>query len=326
MVLLHPAARRRRPPTNCALRSKRVIGRRARARPSRRRRSGSSKSCRRRARRRSCGVRSGPRCSGEDLGDLSSLENPSAFEAIEKALRDDVYLVRHAVTAHTGQKLTGWMEGVHLDRRGHGSGRGHGRSACRGPLQGDLFESDRPHDRDGASRSPRASRPAGASSGMASARSSTAAWTDRSLKIAGANEAVGTRSSDGHRRSGSPMAKRSERSRSGPSTRSRRSVRKHPKGRVCCVSHGDVIKLVVAHYSGVHIDLFQTDRHRSGFGVGDPRRLDAGRRSFRSTRCRPRDRGRDERWRSARGLRRRLHRAAGRANLLPAGPRTDRRT
>jgi probable phosphoglycerate mutase len=31
----------------------------------------------------------------------------------------------------------------------------------------------------------------------------------------------------------------------------------HPKGKVCCVSHGDVIKLIAAHYLGVHIDLFQ---------------------------------------------------------------------
>jgi len=31
----------------------------------------------------------------------------------------------------------------------------------------------------------------------------------------------------------------------------------HPKGTVCCVSHGDVIRLVAAHYLGVHIDLFQ---------------------------------------------------------------------
>jgi probable phosphoglycerate mutase len=32
---------------------------------------------------------------------------------------------------------------------------------------------------------------------------------------------------------------------------------KHPKSKVCCVSHGDVIKLVLAHYLGVHIDLYQ---------------------------------------------------------------------
>lgn len=36
-----------------------------------------------------------------------------------------------------------------------------------------------------------------------------------------------------------------------------RIVAEHPKGKVCCVSHGDVIKLIAAHYLGVHIDLFQ---------------------------------------------------------------------
>lgn len=34
-------------------------------------------------------------------------------------------------------------------------------------------------------------------------------------------------------------------------------VAEHPKGRVCCVSHGDVIRLIAAHYLGVHIDLYQ---------------------------------------------------------------------
>jgi broad specificity phosphatase PhoE len=31
----------------------------------------------------------------------------------------------------------------------------------------------------------------------------------------------------------------------------------HRKDRICCVSHADVIRLVFAHYLGVHIDLFQ---------------------------------------------------------------------
>ena len=31
----------------------------------------------------------------------------------------------------------------------------------------------------------------------------------------------------------------------------------HPKQAVCIVSHADVIKLVAAHYLGMHIDLFQ---------------------------------------------------------------------
>ncbi|MDQ3982483.1 MAG: histidine phosphatase family protein, partial [Actinomycetota bacterium] len=31
----------------------------------------------------------------------------------------------------------------------------------------------------------------------------------------------------------------------------------HPGGMACIVSHADVIKLVLAHYLGVHIDLFQ---------------------------------------------------------------------
>jgi probable phosphoglycerate mutase len=33
--------------------------------------------------------------------------------------------------------------------------------------------------------------------------------------------------------------------------------RAHPRHAIACVSHSDVIRLVVAHFLGVHIDLFQ---------------------------------------------------------------------
>jgi probable phosphomutase (TIGR03848 family) len=34
-------------------------------------------------------------------------------------------------------------------------------------------------------------------------------------------------------------------------------VEEVPKGIVCCVSHADVIRLAIAHFMGIHIDLFQ---------------------------------------------------------------------
>jgi probable phosphoglycerate mutase len=36
-----------------------------------------------------------------------------------------------------------------------------------------------------------------------------------------------------------------------------RSRHKGKKGSFACVSHADVIKLILAHYIGLHIDLFQ---------------------------------------------------------------------
>ncbi len=36
-----------------------------------------------------------------------------------------------------------------------------------------------------------------------------------------------------------------------------RIARRHPGGRVAVVSHSDVIKLAIAHYAGIHLDLFQ---------------------------------------------------------------------
>lgn len=32
---------------------------------------------------------------------------------------------------------------------------------------------------------------------------------------------------------------------------------RHPKEFICCVTHADVVRLAVAHYLGLHIDLFQ---------------------------------------------------------------------
>lgn len=34
-------------------------------------------------------------------------------------------------------------------------------------------------------------------------------------------------------------------------------VKKHPRGKIAVVSHSDVIKMIVAHYLGMHLDLFQ---------------------------------------------------------------------
>lgn len=36
-----------------------------------------------------------------------------------------------------------------------------------------------------------------------------------------------------------------------------RIAQRHPGGKVAVVSHSDVIKLAIAHYAGIHLDLFQ---------------------------------------------------------------------
>ena len=54
---------------------------------------------------------------------------------------------------------------------------------------------------------------------------------------------------------------------------------KHRRQTICCVSHADVIKLIVAHYLGVHVDLFQRIEISPGsvsvisIGDGGPRVL-----------------------------------------------------
>ncbi|MGH2691992.1 MAG: MSMEG_4193 family putative phosphomutase [Actinomycetota bacterium] len=34
-------------------------------------------------------------------------------------------------------------------------------------------------------------------------------------------------------------------------------VQRHPRGTIAVVTHGDVVALVLAHYAGIHVDLFQ---------------------------------------------------------------------
>jgi probable phosphoglycerate mutase len=36
-----------------------------------------------------------------------------------------------------------------------------------------------------------------------------------------------------------------------------RAKHKQPKAAIVCVSHADTIKLAIAHYIGLHVDLFQ---------------------------------------------------------------------
>jgi probable phosphomutase (TIGR03848 family) len=71
---------------------------------------------------------------------------------------------------------------------------------------------------------------------------------------------------------------------------------RHPRGTVVAVSHADVIRLAIAHYAGIHIDLFQriivSPASVTAIGLGDriPRIIrmnDTGGLTDLATRARP---------------------------------------
>ncbi|HEV3473028.1 MAG TPA: MSMEG_4193 family putative phosphomutase [Actinomycetota bacterium] len=165
-----------------------------------------------------------------------------------------LYLVRHAVTADTGKRLTGWTQGVSLTDEGRVQARAVAAALAGVPFKG-LYSS--PIDRtletakaiaEGHGLSVRTRR------GLGEIDYGT--WTDRPLKLLARTklwQRVMSYPSGVRFPEGETLRE--------AQTRAIDEIEKihdeHPKGPVCCVSHGDVIKLVLAHYLGVHIDLYQ---------------------------------------------------------------------
>ena len=165
-----------------------------------------------------------------------------------------LFLVRHAVTADTGHKLTGWTEGVGLTDEG----RRQAEIAADGLAHVD-FEAiySSPIDRTmetARAIAKRHSMRVRSTKGLGEVQ--YGGWTNKSLKTL-----MRTKLWDTVQRF--PSAARFPDGESVREVQARaiseieKIAAAHPKGKVCCVSHGDVIKLIAAHYLGVHIDLYQ---------------------------------------------------------------------
>ena len=165
-----------------------------------------------------------------------------------------LWFVRHAVTADTGKKLSGWTEGIPLTEEGQAQAQTTADVLQRVTLKA-VYTS--PLDR--TLQTARAiARPHGLKVRVARdiGEVGYGRWTGRSMKVLMRTKLwtkvqqwpSGTRFPDGE-------------SLREVQVRAIAAVEKiaeeHPDQDVCCVSHGDVIKLVMAHYLGVHVDLFQ---------------------------------------------------------------------
>jgi probable phosphomutase (TIGR03848 family) len=163
--------------------------------------------------------------------------------------------VRHGVTDHTGHKLSGWMEGIHLNEEGRGQAEAAADALAQVEFKA-IYSSpiDRCYEtaRAIAERHPKLEIVTDEGLGEVG----YGRWTNRTLKSLMKTklwEVVQRRPSSVTFPDGETF--RSVQSRAVDSVEE--IGKKHRRGAVCCVSHGDVIKLVLAHYLGVHIDLFQ---------------------------------------------------------------------
>ncbi len=165
-----------------------------------------------------------------------------------------LFLVRHAVTTHTGRRLSGWLPDVHLSEEGRTQAEAVAAMLAQVPLKA-VYSS--PIERTMETAAPIAARhglDVEQLEGLGEVEYGR--WTDRSLKTLARTKLWTTVQMF-------PSAARF------PEGESLREVQgralaemeqiseRHRRGAVCVVSHGDVIKLLAAHYLGVHMDLFQ---------------------------------------------------------------------
>lgn len=165
-----------------------------------------------------------------------------------------LFLIRHGLTDATGKRLTGWTPGVHLSERGREQAAALAERLRPVPLRA-VYSSPIERCRETA-------EPIAATKGL---RVSTlegvgevryGSWTNRPL-------AQLARTRLWRRIQQAPSSVRFPDGETLGEVQGRaieaveRIVAEHPRAAVALVSHGDVIRLLLAYFAGVHLDLFQ---------------------------------------------------------------------
>ena len=163
-------------------------------------------------------------------------------------------LVRHAVTEHTGARLSGWMPGLHLSEEGQRQAKGLAERL--GPVPVDALY---------ASPLERCQETAVAVAEAKGMEVQTledvgevryGAWTGRTLKELGKEplwKVVQATPSAARFPQGESLFEMQARAVAAVE----RLREAHPSQTVAVCSHADVIKALTCHYLGMHLDLFQ---------------------------------------------------------------------
>jgi probable phosphomutase (TIGR03848 family) len=165
-----------------------------------------------------------------------------------------LFLIRHGLTDQTGKRLYGWAPGVHLSERGRAQADDLAERMT-GVRVGAVYSS--PLERCRETAAPLAS----AAGVRVLVRRDLGEvdygdWTGRPLA-----QLARTKLWRSVQRSPSQVTFPNGESFLHVQERALRAVheiaRAHPRGRAALVSHGDVVRLLISHLSGAHLDEFQ---------------------------------------------------------------------
>jgi probable phosphomutase (TIGR03848 family) len=165
-----------------------------------------------------------------------------------------VYFVRHGVTDHTGERLSGWLPGIHLSEQGRAQADVVAGRLAEAPLKA-VYSS--PIDRTLETAQPIARRHklrVIVREGLGEVHYGR--WTNRSFKSLRRTklwEVVQRWPSAARFPDGESIRELQARAVSEVEL----IIDAHKRAAVCVVSHADVIRVVLAHYLGMHLDQFQ---------------------------------------------------------------------
>ncbi|HVL64618.1 MAG TPA: MSMEG_4193 family putative phosphomutase [Actinomycetota bacterium] len=162
--------------------------------------------------------------------------------------------VRHGLTSHTGHRLTGWHPGVSLSDEGRAQATAAARDLARVPIKA-IYASPIDRTRETAAAIAR-DRGLDVQVREGLGEVHYGRWSNRSFKSLARTklwEQVQRWPSSVRFPDGETL--RETQARAVAEVEELQAL--HPRDTICCVTHADVIRLVAAHYAGVHIDLFQ---------------------------------------------------------------------
>jgi probable phosphoglycerate mutase len=163
-------------------------------------------------------------------------------------------LLRHALTDATGRSLTGWTPGVHLSEQGRGQARALAERLTPVPVAA-IYSS--PLERCLETAEPVAAQKrlsVTAADALGEVRYGD--WTGRSIAQLTRTrlwKVVQSAPSNARFPNGESLLECQERA----AREVQRIAAAHPRGVVAVFSHADVIRLLLAHFAGIHVDLFQ---------------------------------------------------------------------
>lgn len=164
------------------------------------------------------------------------------------------FFVRHGVTAHTGHKLSGWMEGIDLTEEGRAQARVAAERLAEHRFAA-LYSSPIERCYQTAEIIGEVLRKqVEVTDELGEVRYGK--WTDRSFKSLTKTklwEVIQRQPSAARFPDGETLRDVQKRA----VDEVERLAARHRGRSVCCVTHADVIRLVMAHYLGVHLDLYQ---------------------------------------------------------------------